>query len=108
MRAGPLRHQITIESKTVTRGTLGGTSESWTTFVTTMAQISPLRGREYFEAQATQNSTEYKIITRYVEGVTAGMRVSYNGDVYNITAVINPDLRNRYLELMATKGGGDG
>lgn len=108
MRRGPLRHDVTIESKTVSQGAMGGISETWLTFCSCRAQITPIRGREYFEAQAVQNSTDVKIVIRYVAGVTAGMRVNHNGTVYNITSVINVYSRNRVLELMCTTGGGDG
>jgi len=104
MRAGNLRHRITIEQKTLARDTYGGEVVTWTTFATVWADIQPLNGRELIAAQAVQSEITGKIFIRYLPGVTAGMRVSYCGKYYDIQVPIDPGLKHRELQLLVSEG----
>lgn len=104
VRPGALRHYITIEQKTVTRDSYGAEVVTWSTFAQAWAGIQPLNGRELIAAQAVQSEITGKIIMRYMTGVKAAMRVSYEGKYYDIKAVIDPLLQHRELQLLISEG----
>ena len=67
------------------------------------ATVKSLRGGEYYEAQKLRPELTYKIITRYVKGVTPDMRISYDGKIFEIDSVNNVDELDIALEIMCTE-----
>lgn len=67
------------------------------------ADVNPVRGKEYFEAQKVVPEMQYKIITRYREGITPDMLVKWRGKELNINAVINISGKDEHMELMCTE-----
>jgi SPP1 family predicted phage head-tail adaptor len=108
MRAGNLRHRITIQQASEAQDTHGQAITTWATYLTAWAEISPLRGRELFAAQETHSEINTRIRLRYRPGVTAKMRVVYGSLVYNILAPLNIGSRDRELQLMCSEGVNDG
>ncbi len=103
MRAGNLRHRITIQQlATVSDGT-GGTTTTWQTFATVRAAIEPFTGGEYFDSQQTTSKISTRIRLRYLAGVKPAMRVLYGSRVYNIEATINVEEKNQELQLLCTE-----
>ena len=100
MRAGELRHRVTIQQKSVTRNTFGEEVVTWQDVATVWAAIEPLRGREFFESQQVNAEVTTRIRIRYRPGITPTMRVVFGNRVFDIQAVINVDERNRELHLM--------
>lgn len=99
MRAGRLRHKITIEHSSEVRDGRGETTKTWSTFATPRAGIYPQSGGENFQLHQENNSVSHKIVTRYMAGITPDMRVSYNGRVFDIESVINVGERNKMLHI---------
>ena len=97
--AGILRHRITIEQLTTTQDAYGGIIESWSTFKTVWAEISPLRGHEYWEAKQINSQIAGKIRIRYLPGVKPDMRVNFGTRYFNIEAVISPKEKRELLQL---------
>lgn len=111
MQAGKLRNKVTIEQYVAgspEQRASGEPDAAWSVYATTMAEIRPLVGREFFAAQQVSSKVDTKIRIRYRTGVTAGMRVNKSGTYYNIEAVINVENRNRELMLMCGTGVNDG
>lgn len=107
MQSGKLRHRVTIQSRvsgSPQKKPSGAPDDSWTDFLTCYASIEPLRGREFLEAQAVQSRVEVRIRIRYRAGITAAMRVVKGSTYYHVEAVINPEMRNRELQLMCSQG----
>lgn len=104
MRIGRLRHRVTIEQKSVTRSAIGEEVVSWVAFATVWAEVAPLRGREFFAAQQTQSSVDYKVTMRYLAGVTREMRIVWDGLPLDIVSVIDVEGRRAVLELMCVSG----
>lgn len=100
MRAGRLRHRITIEEKTVTQDAFGEPDATWSTYVKAWARVTPLTGREYMEAQAQSQSVSHEVRMRHRDGVTPEMRMVHGGRVFDIEAVLNEEERDRELILM--------
>lgn len=103
MEAGKLRHLITIEEPTESQNEYGEPVESWATFAQLWASRGDLAGREYFAAQQTQAEVTTRFRLRYVDGITAKMRVSSDGVLYQINSVQDPDGRRRELIIMAER-----
>ena len=109
MRAGDLRHRISIQKRTTAQDSFGAQQTTWTDVLQCWAHVAPLSGRELFAAQAVQSETTHSIVIRYNALLwkpteAAKMRVLYSGRVFNITASNNEDERNRMLTLAATEG----
>lgn len=102
MRAGRLRHSVTLQSKSVSRDAAGGESIMWTTFATVWAEVQPLSGREYVAMRQAQADVAVRVRMRYVAGVNPAMRVVHGSAIYNVLEVIDVWGRQRELELMCT------
>ena len=74
--------------------------DEWTDLCTTWASISNIGAKEYWEAQAAHGELTHKITIRYRKGVTADMRVVYQGRVFAVAAPpVDYDMRHKYLVL---------
>ena len=91
--------KVTIQTRTETNS-YGEVQVTWTTFAIVWALIEPTVGREYFAARQIVDEAMFKITIRYLDGVTAKMRISYNGDLYDIRDTGDPGSKHKYLELI--------
>jgi len=103
MNVGRLRHQVTIIQAVPAPDGAGGLTKTWTALATVWAAVDPLRGREYFAAQQVTAEITHKVTLRYLTGVRPEMRVQFGDREFDIMAVINPQERNIYLELMCVE-----
>jgi SPP1 family predicted phage head-tail adaptor len=105
IRAGDLRERITVQSKSVTRNSIGDEVVTWPDFATVWAQVEPLRGREFFAAAQMQSSVEVRFRIRYRSDLTVDAhRVLWRGVTYDIRSLIDVDGRRNVLELMCASG----
>jgi len=104
MQAGQLRKRITIQRRALAQDTFGGQSSTWTDWQTVWAQISPASGSEVMAAQAVHERISHTVSMRYIDGVTAAMRIVYKDRFFNIVLVRNVDERSRQLEILAVEG----
>ena len=103
MRAGDLRHRVTIQQKSVVRDTYGEEDVTWTDVATVWGSVEPLQGREFIEAKQTQAEITTRIRMRYRSGILPEMRAVWDGHIYDIEAVIDVGGRKRELHLMCTE-----
>lgn len=104
IKAGEMRYQLTIQSPSATRGTLGQTE--WETFATVRAKLEPVVGARGGKELAKPNLTgaeAYMTFTiRYLAGVKATMRVLVSGfaaeRIFVITHTLEDPMR-RYVEI---------
>ena len=89
MKAGNLRHYITIEQQTETFNSEGELIITWTTFKSVWAEILPLVGREYWSSKQVNAETTGKLRTRYYPGITPKMRIKFGNRYFEILGVIN-------------------
>ncbi len=102
--AGRLSERIAIEQKSVTRAANGEEVVTWTTYATTWAEVTPLRGREFFAAAQMQDSIDYRIRIRYRSGVVPQMRIMWRGTPLDIVSVIDVGAMREELEIMCASG----
>ena len=100
LKAGTLRHEVTIQQKSVTRDAYGAEVITWTVLENVWASIEPISGREYFMSQQTQSVVDTKITIRYLSGIHPYDRVLYGTRIYDIQTIINPNEKNESLTLM--------
>jgi SPP1 family predicted phage head-tail adaptor len=97
MRGGVLKNVITIEeSYTSSTGRANETIVSWRKWRDTFAEITSVRGKEFFEKGQRYSETVFRFRCRYfdVVGLSHAMRISFEGQTYNIKS-IQADLQRR-------------
>ena len=99
IRAGSLRHVATVRAKSGTG--FAGEVGDWADFTTIRCAIKPVRGSESIENAKDTGMVQYKIFSRWADGVTAGMQVVVQGKNMSIVAVMNPDGIGRDMEIIA-------
>lgn len=103
MRAGTLRHRVTIEQQSVSRGTDGEEIVSWVELATVWAAVEPLSGREFFAANQIQSELSHRIRMRHRGDVTPKMRVHWDGRLFDVETVIADRTHARELHLMCVE-----
>lgn len=103
--AGQLDKRITLQAKTVTRASAGDETIVWTDLATVYAMKAPIRGREFFNAEAVQSQVTVKFIIRFRRDVKSHyVRVKEGqGVYYTIDSVIDIDGEHHWLELMCSE-----
>lgn len=109
MKAGSLRHRITIQSRTLTQGVNGEPVETWGTYLADHpAQVTPLSGKEFIAAGAQRGQVSARVTVRYDSGITELMRLTFEGVTYSIHAVLPDPTFRRHMNLMVAEGVSDG
>ena len=98
MRAGRLRHRITIQSVGSTLDDYGDLSNSWTTLATVWASIKPVSGTEENIASELTGIATHTIAIRYRSGITSQNRIVFGSRTFEIHHVKN------WNELKGTNG----
>ena len=86
MKAGKLRHKITVQKVTETLSGFGEPVQTWATFKTLMASVETTGGREFEALAQTHGELSHLIKTRYSSGITSKMRVIFKGRTLQIIA----------------------
>lgn len=105
--AGLMSERITLQSKSVTRNSIGEEVVSWGTLAVVWARVEPLAGREFIAAGQMQATFDTRVTIRYLAGVTEELRMLWRGVPYSILSV-SPSERRSYMELRCVTGVHDG
>lgn len=89
---------IVVERVTQTPNGMGGWSESWQPHLTINGRIRPLSGDERLSADKVTVYATHKLYT-FLYDITEKDRVVFEGQVYDVKAVINPMTLNRFLQV---------
>lgn len=102
MRAGNLKHRISLHSSTATANGFGEEAKTWTSYASAWASIEPLQGREIEYAKSIHAEAQFKITIRYnsvVAVVTPSHRVLFGSRIFEINAVQNVMENDRNITL---------
>lgn len=77
----------------------GGFEEGLVPVKKVWANISPVSGREKWQAQQAQSEITHKVTIRYTEEVNRSHIISFNNKNFDIQYLINVDEENRFLEI---------
>lgn len=86
MRAGLLDQQIIIETPTTTNDQ-GEVEHSWATLATVWARVITSRGEEAIQAARINARETIRVQMRYRSDVTTKQRLTWDSQVFYITAV---------------------
>lgn len=102
IRAGELRHRITIQQPDDSAAAWGG-ERTWHTYVTVWAKITPKRGRYNTSEDIRKDEAEvtHEITIRYIRGLNPSMRATFEGRIFKFRAPINVDEKNRGIIINA-------
>ena len=102
MKAGELKHYITIEKPKMVVNDRGGKDKSWETFASCWASIKPVSGREFVAGIQTESEITTHIKIRYLAGIKNDMRVKSGSVYYKIEYVIE-DLSDYSVLIYGSK-----
>lgn len=115
MKAGALRNRIQLQHFTATRDEWGSEVKAWVdAFPAITAQYGgipaewlPGPGKEYLAADAIRAEVEGRLRIRHLPGVTAQMRVLWDGQMWEIKAppLQDPTLRREMVLMVARAEG---
>lgn len=108
LRAGELDRRIKLQARSTTKTDSGTELLTWTDVATVWANIQPLSGRELVGADAVNAELTHLILIRYRQGVTARMRAIYGTRIFDINAVVEPQMAHVSLQLLCTEGMDEG
>jgi len=105
MRAGNLRHRITIEQPVETQdATTGELVTTWLAVDTVWAEVRPLRGTEEYVAQQIKAGLDTRFRLRYRDDITPMMAIRHGGRRYDLQPPT--EIGNREgLQILATTRG---
>lgn len=101
MRAGLLRHRVTIQAPRHPENERGEAVAEWADVATVWASVEPLIGRERWTAQQVMPETTHRVRIRYRPGLTAAHRLKFGDRILHIDSVVDPQERHRELEILA-------
>lgn len=99
--AGERDRRVVIEQKQTTKNGIGEEVVTWVTFDTRWASVKPIRGREFFAAEQTQSSVDYRVNLLKPLSLTREMRIKHGSITMDIVSII--DNRDE-LEVMCSTG----
>lgn len=103
MNPGELRHQVALQSSTMTTNSFGEKITTWSTYALAWAAIKPLQGRELANAKQVHEQIDYEIRIRFRESVDSSHRILFGSRIFEVQAVLNVDERNKELKLLCTE-----
>lgn len=103
-----LRQRLILQQLTggAADGMGGRTGDTWQPVATIWGQVDPLSGKEYLKAAQMIADASHEITIRYRTGVVPKMRIQRTDagtQVYEILAVLNPEMRNKQLTLICSE-----
>ena len=105
-----LRHRLTLQVKTHAQDPATGEDlVTWSNWLADEpAEVVPLSGREFIQSAAAQAAVDTRMTIRWRSGVEPTMRVVFDGNNYQISAVLPDPSNRRWLTIMAARGVNDG
>ena len=100
MRAGRMRHRLTIQTVTETQNAVGELTRVWAEAVTVWGQVRPLSGKETLTGEQITADVSHRVFVRYNENIAATARILWGTRVFENNAVLNADEIDRSMELL--------
>lgn len=87
MRAGSLDRRVVIQTVSETQDSMGAPTQTWSTFAEVWANRRDTRGSERIRAQSETAMADAVFRIRWLDGVTAKMRLVEGSDTWDIVAI---------------------
>lgn len=112
MRAGELKHRVTVERSTDAQDASGDPVKKWNPLVSNVpAAIEPLRGREFYGSNQTLAERDTRIRIHWatpLDDLSPKDRITHQGMIYNIVNVAQLKLARREIQIDCLSGVNDG
>ncbi len=111
MRAGPLNRRVKLQSRVKSKDGAGQPKPRWTTLAVVWANISCSSGMgaiTRMQENVPVSAEKYSIRIRFRDGVTAGMRVLYGDQAFDIGQVRMDFTGREWTDLICELGANDG
>jgi SPP1 family predicted phage head-tail adaptor len=113
MQAGLLRKRLQLQQRTTGQDAFGQQQLTWSTVATVWGQIESLSGNQLKKAQSIYNQVTHRVTARWQPTFSdvrqvGSFRILYGARIFDVGASINPDERNRTVELLCEEGLNDG
>ena len=99
MKAGDLRHPLTLMAPETTVNAVGRPVKTWRDHVTVYAAKADVSGREFYQAQAYHAEDTVTWTLRWRSDVTPECRVRHGGQVYEIIEVNHLGYKYDFIRL---------
>lgn len=103
VRAGRLRHRVTLQSRSLTNDSFNQPIESWSDVGTYWAAVEPLTGREAERARQIKADASHRVVMRRVAAISPEQRLRFEGRTLDIVEVLDLDERGRTLHLTCSE-----
>lgn len=103
IRAGMLRHRVTIQAQTSSEDSIGQPIKTWHDVGTYWAAVIPLRGREAEQARQIKAEATHKVVLRGIGRVTPEMRLLFKGRILDVIEALDREERGRELNLLCVE-----
>ncbi|MEY4402188.1 MAG: hypothetical protein RIR91_223 [Verrucomicrobiota bacterium] len=105
MKAGRLRHRVTLQRGTVTANSHGDQVRSYVDLRTVWADVEALGGREFLAAEHVQAEVTSRITLRAQPDITLtpADRIVWGSRIFDIRHVIDLQGRSRDWQVMASE-----
>lgn len=103
IRAGQLRHRVTVQTNTQTRGADGQYKDGFATTATRWASVEPMDGAQAFENGTQKQRVTHKVTMRYYDGLTPDMRLVHKTRNLDIVEVRDINERERMTVALCTE-----
>lgn len=101
---GELDQRVTVKRQTLTSDGMGGSTTVDATVATLWAHARPKRGRELGAHDKVEAPALYTFVVRYRDDLLERDRITWNGQDYNIRAILTRGGRKMFLEIEAERG----
>lgn len=104
MKAGTLRHSVTIKRPVATTNSYGEQTLSWVPVATNLrVGISPSTSKEEVDGRQIEHEITHQVRMRYRDDIGPTMRLYYGLRILEIRSVINVGERNREIRLQCVE-----
>jgi SPP1 family predicted phage head-tail adaptor len=94
--AGKLRERVTIQQASESRTAMGEVVQSWATYSERWASVEGISSRELLQMGQAQTEASHRVRLRYVDGLTASMRLQWRGRTLEIVSLLEHDNRTEH------------
>lgn len=108
MRAASLKHAVSIQRQTTNQDNYGQPQNTWSLIANRRASIVPTTSIEKYVKSGEASITKFVITLRYeslLSDLGPNDKIVHSTVDYDITGIINADLSNKVLEVMAETRG---
>ena len=103
MNLGRMIHYMTVQLPTGRANSYGEIAEEFIDGFPVWASLEPLTDAERLKAATVQRATTHRIGTHYDPAITNECRLTYDGRVFDIVSIIDPDERHVELVIVANE-----